>query len=748
MRGLLREPALVLAGIAPALSGAIIFTMSRAILRECPARFAGWGVLLTALFAVVASAQPMSGVYPVGSGGPGVDSFSTVQAAANALNARGLGGNVEFPIAQFIYTGPVALRSVANSRNYTIIFLPKSTGATIDAGGARYAFSVESTHNVTVRNLRFQGVRDTGSACIRFADSDSGLVWACRMVSDSAQAGLRVERALNFHLDTSRVQGTMRASGSRGLDFRECRFLAVRKCSILGTCNTGVSIVGGNDNVTRMIGIKTARDTGFRIANSPRVSVTGCAVHDSTDNGLYVLNCGSAHFDSCLMYGTHKQAVYFESCDSINSLALMVAGSSQRAATLLRCNDGYFMRLTIQSGPKRGLMLDHSANCFIDSLQVVNVHSDTAVGVLLDSAPNTAFRWAMVYGDYGTAFSINRSPRTRFSHARLHGTAAQVGMAISRSNGVSVQPCSLVCNTPVSIRLDHSDNDTLARMVILGTPETGISAMVCRGLVLADNCLRGWTGYGLFMNGTDSLRLLYNTVLGPESAGTAPAYLFDATRAEARDNLLWNRGLAGSTCFRIGGPFPFAAGASDYNDLYTSGGGSVARVNDTVFAGLTEWRAHPAAPDLHSLSRDPLFVTGDNFHLSSASPCRDSGIPIAGFLYDFELDTRDALSPDIGADEFTPGAVSESRPLPQPFRLELRGNPANRGYATIVASPEAGDRLDIAVVDVAGRTVLKRLINAPGAEHRVDLGNLQSGVYLVRVSDGGYASTLKLVVQK
>jgi hypothetical protein len=688
----------------------------------------------------------MSGVYPVGSGGPGVDSFATVQAAANALNARGLAGNVEFPIAQFIYTGPVALRNVAGSRNHTIKFLPKSTGATIDAGGARFAFSVESTHNVAVKSLRFQGVRDTGSACIRFADSDSGLVWACRMVSDSAQAGLRVERALNFHLDTSRVQGTMRASGSRGLDFRECRFAEVRKCSILGTCNTGVSIAGGNDNVTMMTGIKTARDTGFRIANSPRVSVTGCAVHGTTDNGLHVVNCASAHFDSCLMYGTHKQAAFFESCDSINSLAMMVAGSSERAATLLRCNDGYFMRLTIQSGPKRGLVLDHSANCFIDSLQVVNVHSDTAVGVLLDSAPNSAFRWAMVYGDYGTAFSINRSPRTRFSHARLHGTAANVGMSISQSSGVSVQPCSLVCNTPVSVRLDHSDNDTLARMVILGTTATGIYAQVCRGLVVADNCLRGWTGEGLFMNGTDSLRLYYNTIIGPESAGTATAFLFDVTRAEARDNILWNRGLAASSCFRIAGPFPFANGASDYNDLYASGGGSVARVNDTVFAGLAEWRAHPAAPDLHSLSRDPLIVPGDNFHLSSTSPCRDAGIPIAAFPYDIELDQRDPVSPDIGADEYVPPAVAEPGQPHPPMSFQLLGNPTVRGELVIAGLPAASGRLDVSVVDAAGRTVLERRIEGTGAEHRIGLESLRPGLYLVRVSDGELAATRKLVV--
>ena len=713
------------------------------------ARAGGCRVLLAVLLAAVAHAQPMSGSYPVGSGGPGVDSFATVQTAANALNARGLGGNVQFPITQAIYTGPVALHSVANSRNHTIKFLPKSSGATIDAGGARYAFSVESTHNVSVQSLRFQGVRDTGSACIRFADSDSGLVFACRMVSDSAAIGLLVERATNFQLDTSRVQGTMRAPGSRGLDFRDCWSASVRKCSILGTLNTGVSITGGGDNMTMMTGIKTATDTGLRIVNSPRVSVAGCAVHDSTDNGLYVVNCVSAHFDSCLTYGTHKQAAFFESCDSISSNALMDAGTSQKAVRLLHCNDCHFLRLTIQSGPIRGLVLDHSANCFIDSLQVVNANSDSAVGVFLDSAPNSAFRWAMIYGNYGTAFSINRSPHTRFSHARLHGTAADAAMALSQSSGVSVQPCSLVCTTPASVVLgDSCNDDTLARMIILGTTTDGITAQHCRGLVLANTCLRGWTGNGVVLDSVQSPRLYYNTIVGPESAGIAGANLAAVTGAEAKDNIIWNRGLDTSACFRVTGAFPFAVGASDYNDLYASVSGSVARVNDTVFAGLAQWRARAGVPDAHSLSRDPLFVTGDNFHLSSSSPCLDSGIPIAGFLYDIELDQRDTVSPDIGADEFTPGAVSEARPPSRPLRFELRGSPTNRGYITIVAGPEAGDRLDIAVVDVAGRTMLKRRITALATQQRLDLGNLRSGVYLVRVVNGESAAALKLVVQR
>jgi hypothetical protein len=692
----------------------------------------------------------MSGIYPIGSGGPGVDSFATVQEAAGALNSRGLAGNVEFPITQFIYPGPVALRNVASSRDYTIKFLPKSAGATIDAAGARYAFSVESTHNVTVQQMRFQGARDTGSACIRFVDSDSGLVWACRMVSDSAATGLLVERAVNFRLDSSRVQGAMRASGSRGIDFRECRYTWVYRCSILGTLNTGISIVGGNDNVTMMTGIRTASDTGYRVVNSPRMAVDNLAVHGSTDYGLHIVNTPLVCIDSALIAGTHRQSVYFESCDSLNSTALMLFGTSERGAEVVRSRDCYFMRLTIQTGPKRGLVLDHSPGAIIDSLQVVNVDSDTAIGVLLDSSPNSTFRWAMLYGSYGRAFSVSRSSGSRFVHARMHGAAAEAAMTFSQSSGVKVQPCSLVCAAPASVVLNDSCNDdTLARMTILGTTDVGITALNCRGLVLANNCIRGWTDLGVALRNVRSPRVCYNTIVSPESVGNVVVDLANVTGAEAKDNIVWNRGRYGSTCYDISEAFPFAPGASDYNDLHTSGDGSVARVNETAYATLVDWRGHASSPDGHSLSRDPLFLPGDDYHLSSTSPCRDSGIPVAGWLYDIELDERDTLAPDIGADEFRPGAVGEETPVCPRIRLEAAGNPfADRAGVRYSLPVTASVRLR--VFDASGRLVLAGVEQRQGPgkyDSELDFGRLSAGVYLLRLQAGSSAASLKLVKQ-
>jgi len=422
----------------------------------------------------------------------------------------------------------------------------------------------------------------------------------------------------------------------------------------------------------------------------------------------------------------------------------MVAGTSEKAASLLRCNDGYFMRLTLQSAPIRGLVLDHSANCIIDSLQVVNVDSDTAIGVLLDSAPGSVFRWAMVYGNYGRAFSVNRSSGSRFAHARVHGSAAEAAMTFSQSSGVKVQPCSLVCAAPASVVLgDSCNDDTLARMTMLGTTQAGIDARNCRGLVVANSCIRGWTVLGVALIGGHSLGLYYNTIVGPENAGMAAVGLAGVTDAEAKDNIIWNRGLDSSACYRITGTFPFAPGASNYNDLYASGG-AIARVGDTVYGGLPGWRGHASAPDAHSLSRDPLFVVGDNFYLSSASPCRDSGIPIPGFPFDIDLDDRDTLSPDIGADEFTPGAVSEEGRLPQ-LRPALLVSPNPCRSSTVLhlstgALGYSGTLLRI--YDASGRLVLSLPVRT--SSFVLSTSSLSSGFYIARLD----RVTARFIVQR
>src|SRR5207244_13334523 len=117
------------------------------------------------------------------------------------------------------------------------------------------------------------------------------------------------------------------------------------------------------------------------------------------------------------------------------------------------------------------------------------------------------------------------------------------------------------------------------------------------------------------------------------------------------------------------GTTPNPAGlTSNYNDLFASGtGGFVGLFNSTDQPTLADWRT-ATGQDANSISANPQFVNPAgtatvappaqnapeaivDLHISCASPADSSGTPVAGITTDFDNDTRNATTPDIGADE-------------------------------------------------------------------------------------------------
>lgn len=91
------------------------------------------------------------------------------------------------------------------------------------------------------------------------------------------------------------------------------------------------------------------------------------------------------------------------------------------------------------------------------------------------------------------------------------------------------------------------------------------------------------------------------------------------------------------------------------NDYFANGVGGVLGTTTGTTAGnqntLTDWLV--AVPsDIASVSQNPNFVAGLKINETIPTQLESGGIPIAGITTDFEGDTRNATTPDIGADEF------------------------------------------------------------------------------------------------
>ncbi len=180
----------------------------------------------------------------------------------------------------------------------------------------------------------------------------------------------------------------------------------------------------------------------------------------------------------------------------------------------------------------------------------------------------------------------------------------------------------------------------------------------------------GLTMYGMFeIAGTNNA--YYNSVYvgGGGNASTSNTFAFvsnvTTNTRNYIDNIFWNArsnpGAGKNYAIAVGGTTPNPAGlTSNYNDLYATGtNGFVGLFNAVDQTTLANWQT-ATGQDANSKSVDPLFAnpTGNaatvDLHLMAGSPMIAMATPIAGITNDFDNNTRNPCTPDIGADEFDP----------------------------------------------------------------------------------------------
>ncbi len=151
--------------------------------------------------------------------------------------------------------------------------------------------------------------------------------------------------------------------------------------------------------------------------------------------------------------------------------------------------------------------------------------------------------------------------------------------------------------------------------------------------------------------GTGTVNLVHNSVYFTEDAVPSSAALFvNAGTVNIANNVLFNNSPDGATSkryaiYRNGGTLN-----SDYNDLYVvAGTNNFIGYNGTDQATLANWQA-ATTMDTHSISIDPTFTSLTDLHTTNAA-LNGSGMAIAAVTEDIDGDARDAMFPDMGADE-------------------------------------------------------------------------------------------------
>lgn len=149
--------------------------------------------------------------------------------------------------------------------------------------------------------------------------------------------------------------------------------------------------------------------------------------------------------------------------------------------------------------------------------------------------------------------------------------------------------------------------------------------------------------------------VFYNTVYlnGGSIAGSTTFYINGAATHTIQNNIFYNASPGGATSkryciYRAGG----GTLVSNYNNLLNvAGTNNFTGYNTTDKASLADWQASTGTPDLNSVSVDPMFVSATDLHFRNFF-MNNLGTPVTGITTDYDGETRNVTTPDIGADEY------------------------------------------------------------------------------------------------
>lgn len=163
------------------------------------------------------------------------------------------------------------------------------------------------------------------------------------------------------------------------------------------------------------------------------------------------------------------------------------------------------------------------------------------------------------------------------------------------------------------------------------------SANAEKGLI-ANNMILNLSGRGIYLYNSSNLSIVYNTVV---NAGSNSLYCHGNNFDILNNIFVINEGsyaavISDTTDCNIDYNLYYHPNAT-YAEMYYSTGNTT----DLEQYGF----------DLHSISREPVFVSDTDLH--TTDPWMNNwGTPIAEVTTDIDGEARDAVNPDVGADEF------------------------------------------------------------------------------------------------
>jgi hypothetical protein len=634
-------------------------------------------------------ANLISGTYTIGNG----DNYTNLTAIANELNNMeiGIAGNVVFELTnnydgstgetlpinfnQFLTTDPNWTVTIRPAAGVTARITSGDPGsgvgvAVINLNGADKLVldgrpgSTGTDNEWTIRNTRTAA---TIGAVIRFVEDAT--YNTIRNLNIESQATSTTTGAIFFNTST----GTLGNSNN----------------SIISNTIHGIS---GQSTAIGIYSSGTA--TALNSANT----LTGNHIYDFTSSGINITTTGngadwsinSNHLYNTIVSTVAQSGIIIASATSTNTTITgnFVGGSSANASGSW-VNSGNVLVSGILFSNGLGTISGNTVSNIMGTgtgtaTRIQGISQTSVLGALTISN-NTITNLSTTGTAIGTAFG-NQTARGIYI-----GPSGQfVGTNISGNiiDNISIESTSALTATNIAagIAAYNLQNAIVANNVItnIKNKTTGTNA---NAFPVASGIFGSYFSNGYVVNnmislgenentntefvgmmqigpGTSNVHHYYNNsiLITGSSGGNIKSYGFaraaDSATVQNQVSILKNNifslSRTGATNYAIANRSTLTAGwTSDYNDIYNSDAANIG-----VWAGagynFTNWKA-TSTQDANSLSIVPAFTSNSNLHLVTDANCDlvDKGINIASITTDIDGDTRNATTPDIGADEFT-----------------------------------------------------------------------------------------------
>lgn len=252
------------------------------------------------------------------------------------------------------------------------------------------------------------------------------------------------------------------------------------------------------------------------------------------------------------------------------------------------------------------------------------------------------------------------------------GTGTTMGMFIySAMSGVTVSRNKIN-------NIKNTNTNGYGAAGILLAPTTTTSAIKVTNNFVWDVAGYGFNDYtsadngnGIVVDGGGGIDIDFNTiVLNTEQTLTgthrASCLLISSNVSASgsiniRDNIFANLQTIGSSNSRLAlsnratiGNAVF--GTINYNDYYSTSG-NLSSINTTITTTLAQLQTSLGG-NANSMNVQPMFIGINDLHMDpNFTTLSNDGTPIAGITTDIDGNTRNATTPDMGADEFSPCAT-------------------------------------------------------------------------------------------